>query len=146
MRRAPADKFPDGQFGKAKTGIEMYDITLGGLRRCWSVGPDRVKLSFLCKRSPTERGCIMSRVSLSLPRRMRNKSSEMPGPLAGTCQLFSVKSISSWTPNSNPTSASGLNINAETSKRTAKDFPSSLIKPYTAGTMLKAIRLILDGR
>jgi two-component system cell cycle sensor histidine kinase/response regulator CckA len=41
--------------------------------------------------------------------------------------------------------ASGLNVDAETGERTA-DFQHSLSKPYTAGTMLKAIRLILDGR
>lgn len=42
--------------------------------------------------------------------------------------------------------ASGLNVDAKTSNRPARDFQNSLIKPYTAGTMLKAIRLTLDGR
>jgi len=37
--------------------------------------------------------------------------------------------------------ASGLHVN----ERMGGDSQHSLIKPYTAGTMLKAIRLILDG-
>ena len=50
----------------------------------------------------------------------------------------------------NPTmriiTASGLSLNAGTSERTASNFQLTLLKPYTAQTMLKAIRLLLDGR